>query len=339
MSVGTASTATRSTPCSAARARASGSATRLMRPACSPVTCPAANAAAMPGRCSSARPVATTRVASFVDRWPWPRSQEVMVLSRSPSAAPETSASRTVRAISAASRFCATSSGRSRSSSAGPNSGVKSSAASASSAASSSSTTPPTGSIKCSKSSPSEDPDQPESAGERPVHRCGPGIDGDLERLPRLPSACAPRDRAAAHAAPLRAARWCTRRAVRRSARGSLHRRSGTRRRGHRGPGRPLRGGLAGARIRPEHPPRQGNRRLPRPGRTTPLAAVGRGGTATSSPGTRRAAVWPPRPPGRGWTSPSASSACAASPRSSTPPTHRAGRWPAGSASASTGRT
>ena len=74
-----------------------------------------------------------------------------------------------------------------------------------------------------------------------------------------------------------------------------------------------------------------------------PGCTPGRSGTrsswATSSRGTSRAAASPPRPTGPGSTSRPASSACTASPRSSTPTRHRAGRWPPGSAFASTART
>jgi GNAT acetyltransferase-like protein len=52
-----------------------------------------------------------------------------------------------------------------------------------------------------------------------------------------------------------------------------------------------------------------------------------------------RSAASPPRPHEPNSTSRSASSACTASPRSSTPTTHRAGRWSPGSAATCTGRT
>ena len=74
---------------------------------CSAVTRPAANAAATAGRCSSARPVPTSRCAAAGESRPCPRSQDCMVVSPSCSAAWVSSPSRTVRATWASSRFCA----------------------------------------------------------------------------------------------------------------------------------------------------------------------------------------------------------------------------------------
>jgi hypothetical protein len=161
---------------------------------------------------------------------------------------------------------------------------------------------------------------------------------GDVRR--RLPCARAPRDRATAHA-PLSGQHT--------EALTELHADPDVARyiggaprstRGHGSPGAPLRAvwreyGFGQSALSTGE-----GRSPPRPRRAAPLAAVGRGrARATSSPGTRRAVASPARPPGHGSTSPPPSWVSTASPPSSTPTTHRAGRWPPGSASASTART
>ncbi|HEX2074033.1 MAG TPA: hypothetical protein VHF92_09625 [Geodermatophilus sp.] len=144
-SASTRSTSPRSTPCSAAAARRSSVTTGATTATCSAVTCPRANAADSAGSCSSTRPLRTTCRACEGESRAWPRSQDCMFFSPSCFGAPASSAWRTVRAISAASRFCAACNPPSRCSSCGPDITVRSSSASASNAADNPSMTPPAG--------------------------------------------------------------------------------------------------------------------------------------------------------------------------------------------------
>src|SRR4051794_25238925 len=137
------SIAARSTPCAAAAASSPGRATGAITAACAAVTVPSPNAAATAGRCSSARPVATSFVAAPPDSRACPHSHDVMLFLPSDSAASASSPCRTVRATSAASRFWACSRSPSLSSSCGPNIAGRSSAARASRVEPSSPMTPP----------------------------------------------------------------------------------------------------------------------------------------------------------------------------------------------------
>src|SRR4051794_425714 len=168
------SIAARSTPCAAAAASSPGRATGAITATCAAVTAPSPNAAATAGRCSSARPVATSFVAAPPDSRACPHSHDVMLFLPSNSAASASSHCRTVRATSAASLFWACSRSLSLSSSCGPNIAGRSSAARASRVEPSSPMTPPAPRpYPCSNDTVFRNRSHRISAAQRPVHRCG----------------------------------------------------------------------------------------------------------------------------------------------------------------------
>jgi hypothetical protein len=97
----------------------SGATTGATADTWSAVIAPAAQPAATFGSCCSVRPLRTSWAAAAGDSRQCPRSQDAIVFSPSCSGACATSARRTVRAISASSRFRSATSAAVRSSRAG----------------------------------------------------------------------------------------------------------------------------------------------------------------------------------------------------------------------------